>query len=247
MAIALSQSVTAIGPGPTAGFLASGGVAPYVYSVIVGGAGGTINSSTGVYHPPGVVNSDPSKAYDTIQVIDSLSAIATAQILVTTPLGLVCDIIQNQMNLAVGRVFLWDQKIFDPIDNDIYVVVGVLREKPFGNVIEFNGAGSGLAGMQYCNVMTTLSIDAISRGPAARDRKEEIIMAFMSVYAQQQMEANSFSIGRIPVGFINLSIQDGAAIPYRFNINVNVQYTVAKTVSVPYFDTFVQPSVTVNP
>jgi len=100
---------------------------------------------------------------------------------------------------------------------------------------------------QYCNVNAMMSIDAISRGPAARDQKEQIVMALQSDYAQRQMEMNSFSIGRLPVGFVNLSYQDGAAITYRYKIDFNMQYAVPLVKSVPYFDTFTQPTVYTNP
>lgn len=248
MSLSISQSVTAISPGPTTGFLASGGTAPYTYSVLAGGAGGSIGSSSGVYTPPAAVNSNPALAYDTIQVVDSHSPprSATASILVTNALGLVADIIQNQLSLDNAHIYFWDQKIFQPNDSSLYVVVGVLRDKVFGNSTEHVSTDEGLFANQYCNVMATLSIDLVSRSSEARDRKEEVILALQSDYAQSQMETNSFSIGRLPIGFVNLSVQDGAAIPYRFNINVNIQYTTIKTVSVPYFSTFDQPSVVIN-
>ena len=114
MSLALAQSKTALAINLTASFLASGGSSPYAYSVLPGGAGGAIDSSTGLYTAPAVVPSDPSLLYDTIQVTDSLAATASAQILVGTPLLLFCEILQRQLGLANGRVFIWDQKIFNP-------------------------------------------------------------------------------------------------------------------------------------
>lgn len=240
----ISQGATAMAAGLTTGFLGIGGTAPYTYSVLAGGAGGSINASTGVYTAPAVVNPNPLQSSDVVTVRDNIGAVAHTSILITTALGLFCDIIQNQMGLANGRVFFWDQKIMQPTDYDLYIAVSVLNCKPFGNVTEFQSNGTAL---QFCATMATLGVDIISRGPAARDRKEEVVMALNSVYAEQQMEANSFLIGRTPPAFVNLSQIDGAAIPYRFNISVNMQYTVTKTVSVPYIDSFDQPAVTTNP
>jgi hypothetical protein len=239
MAISLSQSFTAVGPNITSSFLASGGSAPYTYSVLPNGAGGTI-ASTGVYTAPSAVPSNPAYLYDTIQAVDSSGNIARAQILVGTPLLLFCDIIQNGMGLANGRVYLWDQKIFQPNDYDPYIAVSVLSCKPFANINAPDGSGSGLVSQASVNMYAVLNVDIMSRGPAARDRKEEVILALNSNYSEAQQEANSFYIGRIPVGgqFVNLSGIDGAAIPYRFNISVAMQYVYLMPVSVPYINTF---------
>lgn len=241
MSLILTSSVTAMATGRQTSFLASGGVAPYVYSIAPGGAGGTINPSTGLYTAP-----LSTTGKDNIIVTDATLATATKSILSCTPLELFCDILQTEMGLAQGRVYLWDQKIDQPKDNGLYIAVGVLSCKPFGNNTPIDGSGAGLNAVQSVNMFATLSVDIISRGPEARDRKEEVIMALNSIYSQSQQEANSFYIAKISSGFNNLSNIDGAAIPYRFNISVNMQYFVTKTKAVPYFDDFAQPGLTIN-
>jgi hypothetical protein len=74
-----------------------------------------------------------------------------------------------------------------------------------------------------------------------------VLLALGSIYAEQQQELNSFKIGQIPSGFMNLSEIDGSAIPYRFNIVCTIQYFVQKTNPVGYFDTFQDPAITVDP
>lgn len=252
MSLSISQSVTAIGPGLTTGFLGIGGTSPYSYSVLPGGAGGTVNASSGLYTSPAQVNSNAAQAYDTIRVVDSASptpAVAYSQILVGSPIQLFCDILTNQMGLSPSRAQLWDQKLFMPTDSDLFIAVRVLKVRPFGNTVQYDGTGSGLNANQYCNTQATLSVDLISRGPAARDQKEQVVMALNSQYAESQMELNSFYIARLPIAgqFTDLSLVDGAAIPYRFNFSVNIQYTVKKVVAVSYFNTFQQPTVYTNP
>ena len=247
--LALTQTLTAIAVNLTSSFLGTGGTPPYTYAVRAGGAGGTINSSSGLYTAPAQVSSDPTQLYDTIQVTDSLGAIATAQILVGTPLLLFCEILQSELGLAPGRVYLWDQKILQPTDSCLYIAVSVPSCKPFGNTNTPDGSGSGLNSIQVAHMLATLDIDIISRGPDARDRKEEVVLALNSDYARSQQEANSFFIGKLPPGsrFLNLSQVDGAAIPYRYKISVNVQYAVTKTKAVPYFGTFQSVQVATNP
>lgn len=243
MSLTLRANTQAIAPRVSTSFAAQGGTEPYVYSVLPGGAGGTINSSTGKYTAPVAVSDDPKKAYDTVRVTDDDGATADLQILVGTPLQLVCDIIKNYMELDADQVYLWDQKVNIPKDSKLYIAVGIASCKPFGSSKSF-ASSDGLEAVQSVNMLARLDINILSRGPAARDRKEEIVLAIGSVYAEQQQELNSFSIGKLPVGFVNLSQDDGAAIPYRFAISVNVQYAFTKSKEAPYFDDFSEVEVT---
>lgn len=244
MALFLTQTATAVGVNSPASFLAAGGTPPYVYSIQPGGAGGSIDSSIGSYVAPAVVNSDPTKDFDTILVTDSLAATATAQILVGTPLILLCEIIQSEMDLAPGRVYLWDQKIMQPTDFDLYVAVSVPNPRPFAN--SRTQSSDGITVVQSVNMYAAIDIDIISRGPAARDRKEEIILALNSTYSQQQQQANSFFVGTLSTAFVNINDIDGAAIPYRYRISIGMQYMVSKVKTPPFYDSNFTPTVTVN-
>lgn len=248
MSLTLIQNLTAIVPGMTALFEASGGAEPYVFSVVPGGAGGSINPTTGEYVSSVTMGETPQTIFDTIVVTDDDADIVSSTILVASPLFLLCDILKTELGLENGRVFLWDQKIFQPSDNGLYVIVSESSCKPFSNNIEKGTSGWSNA-IQSSNFMSTVDIDIISRGPAARDRKGEIILALNSIYAQSQQEANGFYIGKLPPSarFVNLSMVDGAAIPYRFRISINLQYAVTKTKTAPYFDTFADAPVFTNP
>lgn len=247
MSLSLSQNATALIPGLTTAFGGSGGTEPYAYAVLPGGAGGSIGAVSGIYTAPSEMGETPQTLYDTIQVTDADDETATATILVASPLFLFCEILQNELELENGRVFLWDQKVFQPTDNGLYISVSESSCKPFGNSIRAGSSGWSDA-VQSVNMLSTLDVDIMSRGPAARDRKAEIILALNSIYAQSQQEANSFYIAKLPPSarFVNLSMIDGAAIPYRYRISVNMQYAVTKTKAVPYFDTFSDESITTN-
>jgi len=245
MSLALSQNYTAVVPGSNfVQFVATGGTSPYTYGVLPGGAGGTINSS-GNYTAPSQMTAYPATSlFDTIQVTDSVLATTTAQILVGSPLFLFCEIIQNQLGLDANHIFLWDQKLFQPIDSGLYIAVSVESCKPFANNNYFDANGNAV---QTVNMYNQIGLDIISRGPAARDMKELVILALNSTYAQQQQEANQFYIGKLSTGFTNLSHIDGAAIPYRFHISVALQYVTTLTPAVPYYDTFEEAQFYTNP
>jgi hypothetical protein len=249
MTLALTQSATAVAVNIQASFLATGGAEPYVYSVVAGGAGGTIDADSGIYIAPASIPENPEQAFDTIQVTDDDAATASAQILVGSPLMLFCEILQRELQLANGRVYVWDQKLFQPKDYGLYIAVSVPVCKPFGSTCRLVSTDAGLEQHQSVNMGATLDVDIISRGPAARDRKEEVILALNSVYAEQQQEANSFYVGTLPPSsrFVNLSEIDGAAIPYRYRISLQMQYAVRKIQAAQYFDTFAEPTLITDP
>lgn len=236
MTLTMSQTFSAVGPNITSSFLASGGTGPYTYSVQPGGAGGVIDASTGVYTAPALVPANPSQLYDTIKAVDTLTNMGSAQIFVGDPLLLFCEIIQNQMGLQNGRVYLWDQKVFQPSDAGLYVAVSVLVPRVYANIKSHTPTSGGLNSNQSLNVAATLQIDIMSRDTSALTRKEEVLLALNSDYSEKQQNANSFYIGKIPPGaqFTNLSLVDGAAIPYRFVISLIMQYSYAKTQPVDY-------------
>lgn len=243
------EAVTlALGPGLETSFQASGGVEPYSYAVAPGGAGGTIDAITGEYKAPASLSMLPSALYDKIIATDADLETAEVSILVAHPLLLFCEIIQKCMGLAAGRVYLWDQKIKEPKDQDIYVVVSVVSDRPFGSKSVLDKDGNQV---QVVNQNSLIDVSIKSMGPGALYRKEEILMALASFYSQAQQERNSFRIGKLPSGgrFVNLSTPDGAAIPYQFNISVQMQYGLIKSGQTDYFDDFsdVGPQVKVQP
>lgn len=249
MSLTVTQTLTAVGRGITSSFGVTGGTAPYTWSVLPGGAGGTINSSSGLYTAPAAVPSNPSQLFDTIQVVDSAGTPAKAQakMFIGDPLLLFCEIIQNQMGLPQGRVYLFDQKIMQPTDVGIYVAVSVQSVKVFGNDNSHVGAADpgGLTSNQSLNCAATLQLDIISRDNSALFQKEAVLLALNSDYSEQQQNANSFFIGKIPPAaqFTNLSAQDGAAIPYRFVISIVMQYFYTKTQAVGYMVPVPPPTV----
>ena len=220
-----------------------GGTPAYTFSVQPGGAGGTIDAATGVYTAPAVLPPLPQNGVDVVKVVDSLGSSALATIKVCSPLQLVVDIIQNQMNLAADQAFLWNQKIDVPSDGRLYVALGVANVKTFGSSNRPDGNGNISQGI---NCRALLDVWVYSRSALARDQKEFVVMALNSQYAESQMEANCFLVSPLLTEFVNISEVDGTAILYKFHIMMSLQYFVSNIVAQPYFDTFTTQTAT-NP
>lgn len=247
----LLQSTYAVAPYIRASFLATGGVGDYTYEVLPDGAGGTIDAETGWYTAPSIWNPDPRHAFDTIRATDENSETAEAQIMVGSPLRLFCDIIQRGMGLPANRVFLYQQKIFQPQDDALYVVVYYGVGKVFGNNNRSSASDdeADLISDQYVAEAATLRVEVLSRSPEALWKKEEVLLALTSEYAQNQQMLNTFYIGRVPPSgrIQNISQRDGAAIPYRFEIPINIQFAYPKSGIIEFFDNFEDPEVFANP
>lgn len=248
MTLALTQNFSAIVPGfPSAQFVATGGTPTYTYSVLSGGSGGSIDSSTGAYTPASSMTAYPAnKMLDTIQVTDSLAAVATATILVASPFFMVLDILQNQLGLPNDHIYSYNQKNFQPTDSNMYLIVEYESLKPFSNTV-YPLASDGSQAQAYSNMNARLGIDVISRGPSARDNIGLIPLALNSIYSQQQQDAMGFYLGKLPLSLTNISGIDGPAIPFRFHYSWQMQFVTQLTQTVEYYNSFTNPpQLTIN-
>lgn len=151
-----------------------------------------------------------------------------------TILWRLCKIIQTQMDLSDEQVWIYDQKRNIPVTSNLWVTVRFLTGKPFGNTSRFDNTTE----TQVLYMNSVFTIDIFSRDNSALARKEELILAFGSIYAQRLQELYAFKIARLPVSFTDLSLVEGAAIPYRFSTNLQVQYRTTVSRSVDYYEHF---------
>lgn len=234
----VKQNLKAIAPNIETMFGQVGAVGSFTFSILPNGAGGTIDSATGLYKAPQLTNYNPKKFIDTIQVEDSLGTTATATIMVLPAIGLLAHIIQVEMGLSESQVQLYQQKFNVPNDSNVYVAVGMLTQKPFGSSKTYKDIGSGLNEVVSTMWKCIAWVEIYSSTNLAFLRKEEIAAAIFSTYSEQIQEANNFKIAKMPSQFTNISSADGPGVPYRFNISVNLSYTVSKEKPVPYFDQY---------
>lgn len=246
--IQLDPSQLALRTNRTYSVGAAGGTAPYVWTFQSNQSGGTVTA--GSDSSQATYAAGPEYGVDVIRVTDSGGSTATMQVGVDTVAQLVGDIVANGLGLGSDQVWQWDQKVDIPTDSRLYCIISVVSERAFGQSNFADGGasdGDPLTSVQGVNIQARIGIDILSRGNSARDRKDEVLLALNSDYAETQQELNQFFLGKGPMTFINLSQVDGAAIPYRFHIEVNVLYAVTKRTLVPYFDTFETPTVTTEP
>ena len=144
------------------------------------------------------------------------------------------DVIKTSMNLPDSRVNIYNQKFIIPNDPHLFVGIEYKFSKVFASKSELNVYGTEEMGL---NTQEHYAIMLFSRNLEALQRKEEAVMALGSIYARQQGDGVGFSIARIaPIQ--DLSGLEGAAILYRYDIDVVMLCRYFKTNAVNWYGTF---------
>ena len=161
---------------------------------------------------------------------------------IKSPIAVLRDIIVHEMGLDGERVNIYNQKFKIPPDDEIFVVLSFIGAKPFRVRNTTSGSGNSMQESQTLNVHEIYEINILSRNESAMFRKEEILFALVSQYAEQQQELNNFKIFRMPASFNDVSEVEAAARLYRFSINIVVFAWYTKTPKViasnDYYDKF---------
>ena len=153
------------------------------------------------------------------------------------PIDYLRDVIRYNLNLQEDRVNIYNAKFNIP--NDQYLFIGV--EYKFSKIYASKSETIDVTGIfsekQGLNTQEHYAVIIFSRNTDALLRKEEVVQALGSVYARQQGDTYGFSIARI--GQIqDLSNLEGAAILYRFEINVVMLCRYEKTIPIAWYGTF---------
>ena len=154
-----------------------------------------------------------------------------------TSLDLLRDIIMTEMALADDRVFIYNPKFVIPSFDDLFVVIEFKNSQIISSRTTTTGTGVNYRQIQDVNTREYIAVDIFSRNTQALYRKEEVVMALMSIYAQQIQEIYGFKLFRIaPIE--NLSDVEGGARLYRFEIPIVMHAWYQKEKPVDYYDTF---------
>lgn len=262
MSISVQGTKFATRPGLTTSFAASGGVAPYTYSLAQGNvAGGTIDPVSGLYTAPARVPEDSRNYYDYVIATDSTGAVSptvgeagNCWISVGHCWQLVAEIFRHELGLPLGRVFLFDQKVNLPEDDRPFVVISIPGMSLIGSGIKPNGTpdSQGRPGwdkqLKWAQINYHMDVHLYSRDMDGLNRLPGMFVAASGLYSHQVQQENSFYLANIPRNVVNLSGLDGMAIPYHYVISFEAFYTNQWTTDAEYFNEFqdVQLTVSVN-
>lgn len=155
------------------------------------------------------------------------------------PILILSNIIESELGLANGRVWIYNQDYKMPEDSGLFVALDYVNSEPYA--VNRSSLPIITGGEQETVKMLAreeYAINILSKDSSARMRKEEVLMALNSTYSEQQQELYEFKIAQIPSGFTNVSELEGAGMLNRFVINIAVLAWYSKTKEIPYFDQF---------
>lgn len=150
------------------------------------------------------------------------------------------DIIQTEMALADGSIFIYNQDFKLPETKGLFIILSYLgAPKTLANNNEITVDQSGdVYENQYLNQLENIAIDVMSRDTTARTRKEEVLLALNSVYSNQQQELYQFKIFTNPSSFIDVSEAEGAARINRYQAMVPMMTSYRKSKKIEYYNRF---------
>lgn len=155
-----------------------------------------------------------------------------------TSMDLIRTILVNQMNMKSERVNIYDEKWKIPPIDELFIVLEYRTGKLIANRNIFSALEGGTpAESQEINVLEQITVGVFSRDRSATQKKEEVLMAILSSYSQQQQEKYAFRIARIgPI--TDLSAVEGVAMIKRYDIDLSVYAWYSKVIAPEYFDSY---------
>lgn len=160
------------------------------------------------------------------------------------PIKHICNILQTQLGLSDGQIWIYNQKRDIPNDFGVYFVVNYTGQSVIGNVRKEIATNNGLVEYQSVHSLANMSLNIFSRSSSIRDMRDQALMALNSTYAQQVQEKYGFQIARNSFSVTNTSEIEGVAELNRYTISFNVTYMSETTKSIDYYDTFTKEVIT---
>lgn len=143
---------------------------------------------------------------------------------------------QNFLELAVGRIFVYNQNLKLPGDSSLFVVVSSSGSANIiSNVSKYDPDED--EDIQYTTLNQEYYIDFYSKNREAVDRKHEFVMALKSTFSIQKQEEYSMKIWRSGQ-ILDLSYIDGVSALHRYRLPVKISYIETKRTAIEPIDKF---------
>lgn len=154
------------------------------------------------------------------------------------PIKVLADIIQTLMRLPDEAVVVAYEKNMIPLANGLYVsldYVGPAKVLASCNVLDPETG----AEEQSLSMSHLVQVDVMSYDASARRQKEEVTMALASIYAVQQLEKYTMSLGRNTTPWVDASSQEPTKRLNRFISSVQMFAVHRKVLAdAPIFTSF---------
>lgn len=152
-------------------------------------------------------------------------------------LDVIKQIIDEQMNMPVGRVFAYNSNVNLPEDSELFIPLYYAERKPIANNSKMVTTTQGVEEHQSINMVEDVIIALISRDTSARDRVQEVFLALNSYYSRNLQAVNKLHISWIGEAY-DKSFLEATSMLNRFDIRIRVFRSYEKINNIDYYDTF---------
>lgn len=152
-------------------------------------------------------------------------------------LTMICDIVQEYLELCKDQVWIYNQKRNIPTDSRLYVVVAYSGSTVYAATKRHIG-GENVTSEHGQAVQETIEVNLISASPEAVDRAHEVVGALSSDYSISLQELNQFHIAPKPVAIRDTSAAEVTRMLFRTTIEIKVLRAYQQTKNVAYYEQF---------
>jgi len=157
---------------------------------------------------------------------------------------IICDIIQNGMLLTSDQIWISNQRRSIPEDKRLYITVGIMSLKPYGNNNRPTSTTDGMSDISAQYMQETTQIDLMSYTTECLERYSEVMAALVSSYSQEMQTIYGLKIANVPISINELSGIEGATMLNRIAITLPVLRKYDNIISgTKYYDDFTDPEI----
>lgn len=152
-------------------------------------------------------------------------------------LDVIKQILDEQMNMPINRVFAYNSNVELPKDSDLFIPLYYAERTPIANNSKMVTTARGVEEHQTINMVEDVIIALMSRDTSARDRVQEVFLALNSYYSRNLQAKNKFHISWIGEAF-DKSFLEATSMLNRFDIRIRIFRSYDKINTVDYYNTF---------
>lgn len=163
------------------------------------------------------------------------------------PIVMIGLVLQDQMVITPGQLMIGLENWKVPENVNLYVAMFYGPETTLGNNTTYDPDGfGGMTELNECTMLHEIVLDVMSFSSEARLRKQEILQALVSDFAQRTADQYQMRICQVPTGFIPAPTLEETKQLNRFRITFAVNALYRKVQVAQYYDVINPPEVTVD-
>lgn len=164
------------------------------------------------------------------------------------PIKVMGMVLQQEMDLPVTQILLGKENYKIPKVEGLYVALLYGPDTTIGNN-NYNStdAQGNFYEVQDAVMLHQIEIEIMSFDSEARLRKQEVLQALQSYYAQSLMEKYQMRIAATPTSFVPVDTIEETKQLNRFHVAVAVNAIWRKIKTTPYYETLQKVGLVENP